>query len=306
MADFIYASLYKGSVEVKLYEKSHQYWRSIIGGPFKRLRGVTTFIGIKDKSRPLQIWQQQITADFLLSLIERKVKINEDHVLEAVIQNEVQMKAAADIGTEIHDWCEHYIKRKLKIDGYKDLPDIPNFSEAVTGVNAFLKWEKKYKVKFISSERLVYSKEHDYMGKMDFEAIIDGKYCNGNDFKSSNGLYNSVLMQTAAYEHADREERKCKRTEARWAIRFSKYTEEEYMRREERKKEIKRAIARIKNQVPKEYPIALYKVFEARLLDNSPKDLERDFAAFLYAKGLFEWDKETDFFWADRRLSKKA
>lgn len=303
MPNIIETNLYKDSVRVKLYKESHQYWRSIDGGTFKRVRGVTTFLGIKDKSRPLQIWQQQITADFLLLKIAEGIKLNEDLVLEAVIQNEVQSQAASDIGTEIHAWGEYYFKFKLKIPGYEDLPDIPKFPEAVTGVNGLLEWEKKRKVKAISSERLVYSKEQDYMGTMDLEAVIDGKYCNGNDFKASNGLYNSVLMQTAAYEKADREERKCKRTEARWAIRFSKYTEEEYMRREERKKELKRAIARIKHQMARDYPIPPYQVFEARLLDRSPKDLERDFAAFLHAKALFEWDKETDFFWADKKLN---
>ena len=76
------------------------------------------------------------------------------------------------------------------------------------------------------------------------------------------------------------------------------------MAKEERKRELKAAIARIKGKVTREYPPAPYKVFEARLLDNSPKDLERDFAAFLSAKALLDWDKETDFFWADKKLNK--
>ena len=296
--------LYNGRVIARHHPVGHMHFLSIDGGPFKRKKGVTTYINIKDKSRPLGIWQQGITADFLLSAIEQGKKIDIDLALEAVIQNDVQKQAAADIGTEIHGWCERSIKHDLKISGYEDMPDIPDFPEAVTGVNAFEEWKKKNKIQFISSERVIYSLEHDYMGIMDLEAVINGKYCNANDFKSSNGLYNSVLAQTAAYEHADREERKCKKTESRWAIRFSKYDEKEYMRREERKREIKKAIARIKGKEYRDYGIPEYKVFEARQLDSSPKDLARDFQAFLYMKGLFDWDAETDFSWADRKLNK--
>ena len=68
---FIESELYKGKVKVKFYPLSHQYWISLNGAPAKRKSGSTTFIGIKDKSTPLGLWQQQMTADFLLKLIEK-------------------------------------------------------------------------------------------------------------------------------------------------------------------------------------------------------------------------------------------
>lgn len=300
--DVTVTELYGGKVIVKFYENSHQYWVSTDGGKeFKRKTGVTTYIGIKDKSMPLGMWQQQITADFLLEKIAKGMVITEDLALEACIQNDVLREEAADIGKEIHAWCEHYIKHKMKKKGYEKLLPIPDFPEATSGVNSFLSWIDANKVKFHSTERPVYSKKHDYIGTMDFEATINGIYCMG-DFKSSNGLYNAVRMQTAAYAKADEEERKGDKYEGRWAIRLSKYTEQEYIKRELRKKELKKAIARIKNIDYKDYTIKPYQVFEAQFLDNEKGLISRDFDAFMLCKQLTEWNKLTDSFYNGGKL----
>jgi hypothetical protein len=260
-----------------------------------RKTGVTTYIGIKDKSRALSIWQQQITADFLFDLLKRKVKINEEKIVEAIIQCDIQREEAVDIGKEVHEWCEKYIRYELKQKGFDSIPDIPSFPEAVTGVNNFLQWEKEHKVKFISTERIVYSLEHDFIGLEDVEFIADNLYCDG-DFKVSNGLYNSIRLQTAAYAYARMEEGG-KKSQGRWAIRLSKYSEEQHCKREERKKEIKKIIARIQKKEFKDYEIKPYQVFEAKFLDNEKGHLKRDFDAFLNFKAGFKWDKETDPFY---------
>lgn len=292
--DVTLTKLYGGKVIVKFYEKSHQYWVSVDSGKtFKRKTGVTSYINVKDKSVPLGIWQQQITADFLLAKIEAGVKIDIDLALEAVVQSSVQRDEAADIGKEIHAWCEAYIRNQLKQKGFEKVPAIPDFPEAVTGVNAFMAWLDAHKVKFITTERPVYSKKHDYIGTMDFEAKIDGEVCCG-DFKSSTGLYNSVRMQTAAYAEADMEERGKRLYAGRWAIRLSKHTEAEYHKKEERKREMKRAIARIQGKEYKEYPIKPYQVFEAVFLDNDRRAMKYDFESFLTTMALTNWDRATN------------
>ena len=293
--EVIESELYKGKVKVRFFPASHQYWISVGGQPYKRKSGSTTYIGIKDKSTPLGKWQQTMTLDFLLNKLAEGVVINEDLAIEAVIQNDVAKDASVDIGKEMHDWLEKYIKFKLKEKGYTSIPDIPNIPEAITGVNSFLAWEKDMKPKYVSSERMVYSMKHDHMGTMDIELIVDKQLCLG-DFKSSNGLYNSVRLQTASYVKADEEENKSKKYQGRWAFRFSKYTEAEYMKREERKKVIKAHIARIKGKEPKDYEISPYQAFEARFLDKNKGMLEDDFDNFLHAKALYEWDARTDWY----------
>lgn len=295
MSEFILTELYKGKVQIKFFPGSHQYWLTVNGGKSTRKTGVTTFIGIKDKSKPLGIWQQEMTASFLFDCIANEVPLDEEKAVEAVIQHDIAKDEAAKLGTEIHDWIEKYIRNKLKQTGFENIPDMPDSPEAITGTNSFFEWEKKYKVKFLSTETPVYSMEHDYPGIEDFTAIIDDKFTD-NDFKTSNGLYNGVRAQTAAYARAREEEggRKC---QGRWAVRIAKYSEAEYMKREERKKEIRKIIARIKKQKYEDKPIKPYQVFEAKFLDDSKSFLERDFQAFLHMKAMHAWDKETDPFY---------
>lgn len=296
--DVKFTNLYNGKVIHRFHAKGHQHWISKDAGKkFVRKTGVTSYLNVLDKSKPLGIWQQGMTLDFLLECLASGKKVDEQKAIEAVIQHELYLEKAADIGTEIHSWCEFYIRHQLKEKGFERLPEIPEYPEAITGVNSFMQWIDEHKVKFLSTERAVYSSRYDYIGIMDFEAVIDGLHCMG-DFKSSNGLYNSVRMQTAAYASADEEERgsdkKFKGYDGRYALRLSKYTEEEYLKRETRKKEIRAAVAVYKGYEPSTYPIKPYQVFEAVFLDAKDTYRDRDFKAFLLCKSLTEWQKETD------------
>lgn len=288
----ITTELYKGTVKVKFYPDSHQYWVSVNGSKMVRKSGVTTIIGAKDKSVALMTWQKQVITDFLLEKLDSKVKINDELIVEAVMLSDKLKDTAADWGKEIHAWIENYIRFKLKQPGFEHIPEMPNSTQAITGINSFLEWEEKNKVKFISTETIIYSKKHDYIGIEDVTLVYNGIFCDG-DFKSSNGLYNGVRLQTAAYAKA-REENGGKKSQGRLALRLSKYSEEEYYKREERKKDIKKIIARIQKKEFKDYEIKPYVVFECKFLDDNKANYDRDFKAFLDLKSVFEWDKETD------------
>lgn len=285
------SELYKGKVKIKFYPDSHQYWMNGV-----RKSGATTYIGIVDKSRALMSWKGNLTVGFLLKKL-KEGKITEEIICAASNIDEIEKDEAAKFGSEIHDWCERYIKAKLKIKGY-EYPELPENKQAQVGVNAFLDWEKEHKVKFVSSERVVYSKKHDYMGKMDIEAFVDGELCLV-DLKSSNGLYNTVRLQTAAYLKADEEERGKKLYTGRWAVRLAKYDEKEYFEREELKKAIKKMLAAYLGKDFKNYEIPAYQVFEAKYLDEKKGELEYDFEGFLHAKALYIWNKDTDF-WTNK------
>ena len=292
--EYTHTKLYGGKIDHYI---TPAHWHMVSKGGAKHIRktGVTTYLNIMDKSTALGKWQQGMTLDTLLGFIASGIKIDEDKAVEAVIQHELYKEEAADIGKKIHEWCEFYIRHQLKEKGFEKMPDIPDFPEAVTGVNSFLAWVDEHKVKWISTERAVYSMRYDYTGIMDFEAVIDGAHCMG-DFKSSNGLYNSVRMQTAAYAMADVEERgpKFKGYDGRYALRLAKYTEKEYVKRETRKAQVKAAIAKFKGSEAKDYGIKPYQVFEAVFLDKEDGFMDRDFKAFLHCKALTEWNKETD------------
>lgn len=284
--------MYGDRVMGKYYPASHKYYVSVDGSMAIQRPSVTGIIGIKDKSIALQKWQQVITLMYLHNKISEKVKIDMDEAIQAVIQCDLQRDEAADIGKEIHAWIESYIRHNLEEPGYENIPESPKFPEAINGVSGFFDWKEEHKVKFHSTEKIVYSLKYDYIGIEDLTFTADGLFCDG-DFKSSNGLYNPVRLQTAAYAMG-RMEDKGKKTQGRWAIRLSKYTEDEYVRREELKLQMKRIIAKVMGWKEPNGEIKPYQVFEAKFLDNSSKFLKRDFEAFLHAKALHEWNKETD------------
>lgn len=282
--------LYKGKVQVKFFPDSHQYW---VNG--KRKSGVTTYIGIMDKSRALMSWKGDRTVNFLLNALE-KGEITEELICAASYIDEIEKEEASRLGTAAHDWAEKFINHGL---GKGDMPEMPEEKAVQIAAAAFMEWAEEHKVKFVSSERIVYSKKEDFIGKMDIEGKIDGKLYM-IDLKTSNGLYNSVRMQTAAYAMADMEE-SGRKYKGRWAIRLAKYDEAEYIEREEKKRKIKALVAAYKGVEYKPYPIAPYQAFEAMYLDEKAGMIEYDYEAFIHAKKLFEWNKDTDFFTNGRR-----
>jgi len=276
------STLYKKTVTVRFFPDSHRY---MVNG--KPKTGVTTLIGIMDKSRPLVIWATGLAEDHMLELLESGKGITSKDIYEACGLHEVRKQQAADIGTEIHNWAELYIRYKLKEAG-ATMPEMPEKKEVQIGAMAFLDWEKCHKVRFVSTERVVYSKKHDYIGKMDIEAIVDGELVLV-DLKSSNGLYNSVCMQTAGYVKADEEE-SGRDYKGRWAIRLSKETESEYLEKWAKKNAKRESLGKDPIDVPP------YQVFEAKYLDEGGSNIDRDYKAFLSAMHLFNWNKLTDFF----------
>jgi len=289
-------SLYKGKCIIKFYGPTedkpnrHIYYKD-----GKRLKGVTTYLGIIDKSVALGKWYQEITVDFLLKAIKEKKKFNIDLAIESAVQNDILKQQAADLGTQAHEWCERYINNKIGIKGAEspDMPEEPMVLQAVTG---FLDWEKENKPKFIESEKVVYSKKSGYVGTLDIEAMIDKKRML-IDLKTSNGLYNSVRLQTAAYAYADTENTG-KNYAGRWALRLSKLTEKQHNEKEARKKEIKKFIAKYRSWKPKEYPSKPYVAFEDKYLDAEPNFMERDYKVFLLTMALTRWNNDTSPFYA--------
>lgn len=273
--EFIDFSLYKGKCKVRFYPNSHRY--TVNGKPTSG--SVTSILGMYDKSGALIPWAVELSVNFLRDkFIIGKLSAND--FWEAEEQHTIKKTEASNIGTEVHEWIEKYVS-----GGKSEMPDR---KEAIIGINAFLDWEKDNKVKFISSERAVYSRKHDFMGKMDIEAKVNGKLCL-IDIKTSNGIYNTYNMQTAAYVKADEEE-SGKKYHGRWIIRLAKETEKEYNLRMAKKNANR--VRKGKDVI--DYPP--YQVFETKFLDDTAGNMERDFEAFLACKTLFAFEKTTGFY----------
>lgn len=281
-------TLYKGRIKGKFLgpteDKPNRHMYYVEG---VRKTGSTTFLGIKDKSEALKSYVREQTVKHLLPLFEAGKKLTETDLVTALYADERNTAKAADLGTQIHDWCEQYIKFKLKEKG-ATMPEMPEDPQVAQGASAFLAWEKEHKVKFLWTEKVLYSLKYDYIGKGDFAAVVDGLICLC-DIKSGNGMYNSVRAQTASYAKADEEESKIKYG-GRWAIRLAKETEEEYLTRMNLKNQIRKFLGK------DEQAFEPYQVFEAMFLDNDKKSMKEDFEAFLAHVTMYRWDSKTDFY----------
>lgn len=276
----VVAMLYGGKVEAKFMgpteEKPNRHIYTMNGD---RKRSVTGIQGIKDKSTALVPWSQEMTARALIKFLEAGVTITEEQIVKAAFASDEAKNAAANLGTAIHDWCEQYINFKLKKG---KMPEMPEDQNVVRGVTSFLQWESENKVKFLWSEKVLYSRKYDYMGKADFAAIVNGDKCIC-DIKTGNGLYKEVRLQLAAYRQADEEETK-EKYDGRWAIQIAKESESEYLARMELKNKIKKILGKKESEV---YP---YQVFNAKFLDLGKDDYKKDLAAFVNLCGVQEWD----------------
>jgi len=296
-ATFIEQKLYGGEVTVKFYPNSHMYKVTdpVKGLVDQRMKGVTTFLGVKDKSMALVSWATEEAGLHLYDILSRGDSIAMQDVTEAIGKHRQIKDDAAETGKKAHEWCEYFIKHKLGEPGYEEKPVLPTEPVQLRAVDSFLEFYGAHDIRFLMSERLVYSREHGYVGTVDFAAMVDGVPTVG-DFKTSNGLYNSVLLQIAAYQYALEEEAlvtKADRTGSepmeyinRMAVRLSKESEDEYNTRMDRKRIIK-------GQPDKEMPP--YIPFEWRIFPGR-EDYTRDMQVFLALKATYDWDQQTDFY----------
>ena len=190
MQTIIPFTLYGGAVVGQFKENKetgyHAYFVTDEERGLRNIRpaGVTTIIGIKDKSRALLPWATGLARDYLEQIILQGKAISSADIIEACRQYEVRKQEAANIGDLIHNWCEQYIKWRVGLEGFNK-PEIPTEKAIQLGVIAFLDWEADHKVKFLSSERVIYSRQYGYIGKMDIEAMVDDKLALG-DIKTGN------------------------------------------------------------------------------------------------------------------------
>jgi hypothetical protein len=218
----ITVKLYDGTIELCFDEGKHRF--TVNGNSV--FPSVTAATGVIDKSRPLIYWAVGLAKDFLMGNLQVLIDDTKGDKIAAIIeeavkQHSIKKQEAADVGTQVHDWVERFIKAKSK----NEWPEIPKDPQVFNGVTAFLKWVDEYEVKFISSEKLVYSKKYKYAGIMDAEAVIKRKTC-VIDFKTSKAIYPEMRFQVAAYQAAAEEESGKEYSGNKWLARFDKQTGE--------------------------------------------------------------------------------
>ena len=231
--------LYKGKVILKFISDpddpdKHAYYDA----KGKRLYGTTYFTGVIDKSAVLMGWVAKMMGLYLLQEKENgNDKITEQLIETAKKEYRRLKQEAADVGKEIHRWIAEKISGKN--------PEMPENEKVVNGITAFLKFQKEHKIKWLESERMVFSKLYQYpgtadaIGKMGEDLVLF-------DFKSSkpssislDGIYPEHALQSAGYQQAWEEEMG-KKIDYRIIITLDKETGEFRFRKfDENEKDIK-------------------------------------------------------------------
>jgi hypothetical protein len=207
--------LYNGEITLEFNETTHTYTVDD-----KIIYGVTSIVGVLDKPA-LIYWAVGKAIDFLKQVLTPGLVIDEVN-LPAMLEgaktaHRKHLKDASDIGTAVHDYLERYLTAGINKE---KLPPMPVNQNIKAGIKAVLEWAKENNVRFLASERKIYSKKYGYAGTLDALAEVNGKLAIV-DFKTSNGIYEDYFLQTAAYARAVEEE-DGKKIEECWILRIPK------------------------------------------------------------------------------------
>ncbi len=191
---------------VDFHESDHTYTLNTGPNKGKLVPGVTTITGpVAFPSEVASAWAAKECISFLDAKIGARksvsTKVLRKWLPEAKGAYKRKSTAAADHGTEAHDFIEQLIKIRWS-GGYR--PTTPLSVEATNAVIAFEDWEAEHLPQWLASELVVGSLVHEFGGKLDALAMLDKKLTLV-DFKTSNRYSKSFAAQTAGYALALRE-----------------------------------------------------------------------------------------------------
>lgn len=167
-----------------------------------RYPSVTTLIDEGTSSKGLMYWSANCVVEYIqdhLDDIRNGIITADDIDLErAKLYHQEKSQEALDIGSEVHNIIEQWIKEKLM--GW-ELAVVPSSEEASNSLKAFFKWVDDVSFTPLASELTVYSHKHRYAGTLDCVARINGKVY-VIDFKTSKAHYDTASYQISAYRKA--------------------------------------------------------------------------------------------------------
>lgn len=170
-----------------------------LGG--KRLYGVTTILGVIAKPMLIQ-WAANQAINYVEEHIDKyglwrlEGKTWVQMMKEARTVHKKKKEKAGEQGTEVHAEVEKWIKGCIEIN--EGLPVIVEDPKRNKQVQNFMDWAVKHKVKFLASEKRMYSRTWWTAGTADIVCEIEGRLYVG-DVKTSSGIYPEAFIQASAY-----------------------------------------------------------------------------------------------------------
>jgi hypothetical protein len=242
-------TMYGGRVELYYDDGPHTYFRFDEDGNRVNIDSATTILHIIDKSFALVPWATRLCVDTI-----RNGMFNEDGTLktlateellalleEARTKHKTRLEEAGDLGKLAHNALEDTIRYAIEHTGgyVRERINPPENPHALSCYNAAIAWMDRHNVRWLSTERKVYSLKWDVPGTTDGVCIVgnncdDLACCRGRvfsnrkaiaDWKSSNELRDEYAYQTVLYLEAYCEETG-EEIEDRWVLRLAKTGDE--------------------------------------------------------------------------------
>jgi len=173
------------------------------------MTGCTTILGVLAKPALIP-WAAKMVVEYIQNNAQKEyypVPENEDPgeynyivseqlLAEAKVAHTKRKEKAGDYGTKTHEIIAEIIADVIeKSEGRILSGNNPNQS-----VQNFLDWAIENKVKFLETEKMIYSEDLFIAGTVDFVCEIDGQVWIG-DFKTTgSGIYAEHFYQTAGYQ----------------------------------------------------------------------------------------------------------
>lgn len=160
----------------------------------KQLTGCTTILGILSKPALIQ-WSANIACEYVRDNL-KKLEDLENVLKDARVAHCKKKEKAGDFGTKTHAEIEKMINDAIsENDGY-----IRGITVEDKPIINFFKWATENKVKFLASEKNIYSEKLFIGGIVDFICEIDSKVWIGDIKTSKSGIYPENFAQIAGYD----------------------------------------------------------------------------------------------------------
>jgi len=164
----------------------------------KPLTGVTTVLGVIAKPALIQ-WAANMAVEYIEAHLTAKGEETGIVPLKALVEaktaHKIKKEKAGEWGTLVHGWVEQYAMSKILETAE------PAILEGKMGeaCNHFKKWSEDNKVKFLESEKNIYSEKLWIGGIADMLVEIGGQKWIA-DVKTGSGIYPEHFWQMAAYQ----------------------------------------------------------------------------------------------------------
>jgi len=188
-------------VETKEYRfnEARHLHELLVDGEWKSLTGCTTILGVLAKPALIP-WVAKMTAEYVaekwLAETSYSSKEIEDILKEAKSAHRKKKEEAGVKGTDVHSEVEKLVAGQ--IEGNNGIIE-PDTKSDIPQVQHFINWAIKNKVKFMETEKGVYSKELFVGGILDLIVEIDNQLWIA-DIKTGSGIYPEHFAQMAGYE----------------------------------------------------------------------------------------------------------